>query len=190
MDVDTGESLFVPIKVVLADRTDGGNGHGGKERSAEDGGDARTNASCAVAEDSEMKGDRLPAEDVSGGGGDGNGFDGGARMAAAEGDRGAAGTLSLVTPCILPDLKDVSRLSVCSPRYFPVELDIAGNPAVASALQRRCRIYVKRRVGHLSFKNVSCIKNGVLVSCLSVSFSVSLPVSLPEALLSFYERTS
>ncbi|CAM9631372.1 unnamed protein product, partial [Ectocarpus sp. 12 AP-2014] len=55
--------------------------------------------------------------------------------------------------CVLPDLKDVSRLSICSPRYFPVELDIHGNPAVASALRRRCRIYVKRRVGHLSYKN-------------------------------------
>ena len=68
---------------------------------------------------------------------------------------GDGGTLAFVTPCILPDLKDVLKLSINSPRYFPVELDIAGNPAVAAALQDRCRIYVKRRVGHLSYKNVS-----------------------------------
>ncbi|CAM9513695.1 unnamed protein product, partial [Hapterophycus canaliculatus] len=91
VDVDTGETLFVPIKVVLA--------HGADDGSS------------------------------SGGGGDIHG----------------------VTPCVLPELKEVSSLSICSPRYFPVELDVAGNPAVASALRRRCRIYVKRRVGHLSY---------------------------------------
>lgn len=169
MDVDTGESLFVPIKVVLADRTD--NGKDSEEErvtaaaaaaAADDGDgdgddDGRTNAGGTA-----IMGDSRHAEDVSGGGdddGSGNGCSRGgqaaAAAAAAGGRGGAGGTLSLVTPCVLPDLKDVSRLAVCSPRYFPVELDIAGNPAVASALQRRCRIYVKRRVGHLSFKNVS-----------------------------------
>lgn len=160
VDVDTGESLFVPIKVVLAERADSsgaGQEDAGEERHADDG---QTNASGAAAEGRTAIIGDSGSEDVSsrrgGGGGNGCGDGGSASPAAAEaGDRSSGRTLSLVTPCILPDLKEVSRLSICTPRYFPVELDIAGNPAVASALERRCRIYVKRRVGHLSYKNVS-----------------------------------
>ncbi|CAN0229608.1 unnamed protein product, partial [Scytosiphon promiscuus] len=146
VDVDTGESLFVPIKVVLLDHGSGGgdDGDGSSNRDAANG---RANLS-RVADDSAVMRAGSPA-----GGGLGVGGDVGGRARAAGGRGGAGATLSLVTPCVLPDLKEVSSLSVCSPRYFPVELDVAGNPALASALRRRCRIYVKRRVGHLSYKN-------------------------------------
>lgn len=155
VDVDTGESLFVPIKVSLADHPDTANGDGDSDDGSQEGAEA----GC----DDKMDTSDVGAEEKTrtDGGGDGEGVpsgdsgSGGRAAAAAAGDRGAGGTtLSLVTPCVLPDLKDVSRLSICSPRYFPVELDIEGHPAVASALRRRCRIYVKRRVGHLSYKNV------------------------------------
>lgn len=159
MDVDTGESVFVPVKVLLADS---GSGSGGNEdgHAGNGGGGVGAANSGGAAGDTALSG---AAEGAPGGGGGG--------VSSATRDRGeAAGTLSLVTPCLLPDLKEVSRISICSPRYFPVELDIAGNPAVAFALRRRCRIYVKRRVGHLSYKNVRRDKRKL--QCLSPSFSL------------------
>ena len=132
VDVDTGESLFVPVSVTL--RESSPRHRSGKRRAA---------ATAAPS----------PAPATGGHGA-------AAAAAVAEAKEEASGTLSMVTPCILPDLKKVSRLAVRSPRYFPVELDIAGNPALASALRRNCRIYVKRRVGHLSYKNVRGIRTG------------------------------
>ncbi|CAM9964870.1 unnamed protein product, partial [Choristocarpus tenellus] len=61
--------------------------------------------------------------------------------------------MEAVTPCILPDLREVVQLSVCSPRYFLVQLDFVKDPGMRVALQRHCTIYVKRRTGHLSYKN-------------------------------------
>ena len=177
VDVDTGESVFVPVNVVLAEANgsgagtgcgeEGGRGNGGgggQEGAAEAGhaGGVRPNSSDA-ADDAALSGTGSREAAPSGGGGDDNGSGssggggGGGGDCSAGGARGAAAgrTVSLVTPCVLPDLKEVSSLSIRSPRYFPVELDVAGNPSMATALQRRCRIYVKRRVGHLSYKNVS-----------------------------------
>lgn len=173
VDVDTGESVFVPISVILADGDGDGHGTGsgedtsggkdngdGSQGGAEGGGadGARTDTSGAAGGTvmSGTGGREGVSSGGGGGGGSGGGSGGGGGDCSAGGARGAAGrTVSLVTPCVLPELKEVSRLSIRSPRYFPVELDLAGNPAVATALQRRCRIYVKRRVGHLSYKNVS-----------------------------------
>lgn len=165
VDVDTGESVFVPISVAVAADPNNDNAAGGRndgcggendddgdgDRGSQEGTEAEAEAGRAVGGRTSNTGGAAAARSIAT-----------SRVGRTEGappeggGRGAAGrTLALVTPCVLPDLKGVSRLSIRSPRYFPVELDVAGNPAVATALQRRCRIYVKRRVGHLSYKNVS-----------------------------------
>lgn len=200
MDVDTGESLFVPLSVVLKNGGDNvndndndkDNNNDAADENEDEGDDKDEARKKWRADDSSGRGSsgnlgddaallrslktRPPRRSVGGAGGDGmevargDGGGGGEEDAEAVvvgkvrewrrgtgegGGRRGGGVLALVTPCILPDLNEVSRLSIHSPRYFPVELDIEGNPSVMSALRRRCRIYVKRRVGHLSYKNVS-----------------------------------
>lgn len=167
VDVDTGEKLFVPLTVSLCppDNSNTAAGSAVSEQNAADRNDdvrpdndqslrpvTPVKQQLAVGYDRDTKGDH-----VSGIVEDDNEVAGAGGAARRIGDRGSTGekALSLVTPCVLPDLNDVSRISIRTPRYFPVELDLARVPAVAAALRRQCRIYVKRRVGHLSYKNVS-----------------------------------
>lgn len=140
VDVDTGESLFVPLSVSLQPSLPVA-----ASRLAREGGNTshHDTTQCESSYATPPKG-RSGSED---GGERGQGIPGG--------DPGRGGdVVTLVTPCILPDLGEVSKISVRSPRYFPVELDLARHPEIAVAMRRCCRIYVKRRVGHLSYKNV------------------------------------
>lgn len=178
VDVDTGERLFVPLSVSLRRRNGAADAREGVDERPDqggvpDGGPAESPNGGEEEEDDDTVSSSIvtPARhakedvcmrDVGDGDGDDDGDgetrgtdEGGSGLGGEElGAAAGGGVLSLVTPCVLPDLSEVSMLSINSPRYFPVELDIAGNPAVAAVLRRRCRIYVKRRVGHLSYKNV------------------------------------
>lgn len=173
VDVDTGESLFVPVSVTLRKTN---NSSGDKSNVNDDYDDKGLNeqgdkvgarysathpaaAAAAAADggdDDYDGGRRLRMGRKEGSGNNSVAFEAASSDAvgAVEAAEMSGKTLSMVTPCVLPDLKEVLRLSINSPRYFPVELDVAGNPAMASTLRRHCRIYVKRRVGHLSYKNV------------------------------------
>ena len=56
-----------------------------------------------------------------------------------------------VAPCTLPPLNTISALSVCGPRYWPRALDTIGSDdAHAAGLSRRV-LWVKRKIGHLSY---------------------------------------
>lgn len=147
VDVDTGESLFVPLTVVLRVGEDDNNDTGNAiDDQGYPGGGVNDTLSSLVT----------PMRRPNGAHRNGNNAAGDADDTQLRTESSRAGNkLSLLTPCVLPDLKEVSRISINSPRYFPVDLDIIGNRAIASTLRRRCRIYVKRRVGHLSYKNVS-----------------------------------
>ena len=62
----------------------------------------------------------------------------------------AAPVLDKIAPCPLPPLDSIRSLSVCGPRYWPRELDVGGDPSHAHWLRRRV-LWVKRKIGHLSY---------------------------------------
>lgn len=142
VDVDTGESLFVPVSVELLRKEDPVRGTPHQSGDEEPPGAPESPPSAVEAKDTanESAGGSMPEQGIN---------------EIHDTELGSDGVISLVTPCILPDLREVSRVLIRSPRYFPIELDLTRNPEVAHALRRYCRIYVKRRVGHLSYKNVS-----------------------------------
>ena len=47
-------------------------------------------------------------------------------------------------------LNTIRTLSVCGPRYWPRSLDVGGDAAHAATLRRRI-LWVKRKIGHLSY---------------------------------------
>ena len=55
-----------------------------------------------------------------------------------------------VSPCHLPPLNTVKELIVCGPRYWPRELHIGSDATHAACLRRRI-LWVKRKIGHLSY---------------------------------------
>lgn len=58
--------------------------------------------------------------------------------------------MQFTAPCLLPDFSKIKTIKVVSPRYWPQILDIEGNSTHARLLKRRV-IYVKRRIGFLSY---------------------------------------
>ncbi|CAM9600363.1 unnamed protein product, partial [Discosporangium mesarthrocarpum] len=127
VDVDTGESVYVPLKIIT-----GPSHHPSKPGS---GGRKGAPGQAAAARSLWQRGV--------------GGYNG-----SRAGTRGEeVSRLEAVTPCILPDLREVVHVEVCSPRYFPVRLDLGEDEAAQLALQRHYKIYVKRRTGHLSYKN-------------------------------------
>ncbi|ORY08304.1 hypothetical protein K493DRAFT_29218 [Basidiobolus meristosporus CBS 931.73] len=64
---------------------------------------------------------------------------------------GETSEYELTTPCLLPDLKIVHSITISSPRYWPIVLDIAGNEFHAKSLSNNPTIFVKRKIGHLSY---------------------------------------
>jgi anaphase-promoting complex subunit 1 len=58
--------------------------------------------------------------------------------------------LELVTPCILPDQKNILHIHFKSPRYWPFSLDIE-NVVHKNILMDLKKVPIKRRAGHLSY---------------------------------------
>ncbi|KAL8849822.1 MAG: hypothetical protein Q9221_005238 [Calogaya cf. arnoldii] len=54
-------------------------------------------------------------------------------------------TLPTTAPCLLPDFETIATIVTSDPEYWPVTLDIAGNPLHSSALKRHQTILVRRR---------------------------------------------
>lgn len=156
VDVDTGESLFVPLTVYLhptegiGDDDQSGQRHSNNEENVVDqDGNGQPDKELSSAQAAPLQQSTRANSDPHL-----RGVTARERPAVDARAQGAERAVALVTPCVLPDLSKVSRVSIRSARYFPVELDLTDDPAVAAALRRHCKIYVKRRVGHLSYKNV------------------------------------
>ncbi|KAK9766803.1 Anaphase-promoting complex subunit 1 [Basidiobolus ranarum] len=66
-------------------------------------------------------------------------------------ENGETSEHEMTTPCLLPDLKIVQSITINSPRYWPIVLDIAGNEFHAKSLSNNPTIFVKRKIGHLSY---------------------------------------
>jgi hypothetical protein len=71
--------------------------------------------------------------------------------ATAAGPGRAGEELQLVAPCIAPPLGSVDRLTVGGPRYWPVKLELKGDPERALSLRRYGVVYVKRKAGQLPY---------------------------------------
>lgn len=54
-------------------------------------------------------------------------------------------TLPMTAPCLLPDFETIATVVTTDPEYWPVTLDIAGNPLHFSALKHHQTILVRRR---------------------------------------------
>eukprot|EP00741_Cyanophora_paradoxa_P009719 tig00001623_g9416.t1 len=65
------------------------------------------------------------------------------------GEEGAAPRLlQLTTPCLLPEFERILSIRAASPKHWPINLDLRGNPAAADRLRSRRVIYVKQRAVH------------------------------------------
>jgi anaphase-promoting complex subunit 1 len=79
-------------------------------------------------------------------------------------DKSGKAILELVTPCVIPEWKFISSVSIASPRYWPVTMERQGTWTQSNVL------LIKRRVGHLNYLDDS--------RGLRSIFSQSLPQSL------------
>ncbi|CAG8436254.1 8034_t:CDS:2 [Ambispora gerdemannii] len=57
----------------------------------------------------------------------------------------------MVAPCLLPEAKFVERIEIDTPRYWPISLDLRNNRTLANRFWQNPIIYVKRKMGHLSY---------------------------------------
>lgn len=57
-----------------------------------------------------------------------------------------------MAPCLLPELSLLSRLRLCSRRYYPLDLDLVTHPHLLSLFQGpHRRLLVQRKPGHLPY---------------------------------------
>ncbi|KAL1925795.1 uncharacterized protein VTP21DRAFT_678 [Calcarisporiella thermophila] len=66
-------------------------------------------------------------------------------------DQEASREVTMVTPCLLPDFATIKTIKLTTPRYWPIELDLEGNPEHLQSLLKTQVIFVKRKTGHLSY---------------------------------------
>ena len=59
--------------------------------------------------------------------------------------------LNVTSPCLLPPLEQLSRVSVNSDRFWPMSIDLTAGH-VASTLAQQRVIYVKRKAGYLGYE--------------------------------------
>jgi len=60
-------------------------------------------------------------------------------------------TVRVMTPCILPELKAVKSVRVCSDRYWGVTWHMSTDDRLAKSVRRGCVLTVQRKTGHLSY---------------------------------------
>lgn len=60
-------------------------------------------------------------------------------------------SISLISPTLLPPVDLLLAVKVDSPRYWPIYLDLGGNPLDRKMLSQNETIYVKRKSGFLSY---------------------------------------
>ena len=60
-------------------------------------------------------------------------------------------TVRTMTPCILPELKAVKSVRVCSDRYWGVTWHMSTDDKLAKSVRRGCVLTVQRKTGHLSY---------------------------------------
>ncbi|KAF9929490.1 Anaphase-promoting complex subunit 1 [Linnemannia zychae] len=73
--------------------------------------------------------------------------------------------LSMMTPCLLPELSTVSKIEIKGPRYWPITLDLSNENEDYSQMWRILKsgsIAVMRRIGHLSYTEDPSGMRGIL----------------------------
>ena len=67
---------------------------------------------------------------------------------------GAGSRVSVVAPCLIPPLQDITSIQTASPRFWPVSLSLQNNQVLCDALKRkRLVLFVKRKTGHQSYRD-------------------------------------
>jgi Anaphase-promoting complex sub unit 1 C-terminal domain/APC1 beta sandwich domain/Anaphase-promoting complex subunit 1 middle domain len=61
-------------------------------------------------------------------------------------------TVRIVSPGLLPEFDKIAEISVSSPRYWPVRLQLEHDPRSLALLRNRRILYVKRKTGYLLYQ--------------------------------------
>ncbi|TPX34860.1 hypothetical protein SmJEL517_g02637 [Synchytrium microbalum] len=67
-------------------------------------------------------------------------------------NHGNVTTISPIAPCLLPDFAHIQTITVDSPRYLKMTLNLADNPGHMASVKLRRTLVVKRKTGHLSYQ--------------------------------------
>ncbi|KAJ3186825.1 Anaphase-promoting complex subunit 1 [Irineochytrium annulatum] len=64
---------------------------------------------------------------------------------------GSADAINIMAPCILPAFSSIRLIKVCSPRYWPVKINVRGNRDQFEMLMKTRTLAVKRKAGYLNY---------------------------------------